>query len=128
MIHNGIEYGLMQAYAEGFELMHASPYKVDSRRRRRAVESGLRRSLVAAGIAARALAEDGELSSAEGLRRGLWRRTLDDRRSIDRSVPLPVITAALYTRFRSPLGHTRSPNGCSPRCAIQFAATVKKTS
>src|SRR5215510_14831032 len=29
MIHNGIEYGLMQAYAEGFELMHASPYKLD---------------------------------------------------------------------------------------------------
>jgi 6-phosphogluconate dehydrogenase len=29
MIHNGIEYGLMQAYAEGFELMHASAYDID---------------------------------------------------------------------------------------------------
>ena len=35
MIHNGIEYGLMQAYAEGFELMHASDVPDRSRRRRR---------------------------------------------------------------------------------------------
>ena len=38
MIHNGIEYGLMQAYAEGFELMHASDYR--DRPRRRSPRSG----------------------------------------------------------------------------------------
>ncbi len=48
MIHNGIEYGLMQAYAEGFELMHESPYKIDLARRRRPLEPRQRRAIVAA--------------------------------------------------------------------------------
>ena len=49
MVHNGIEYGLMQAYAEGFEIMHASEYAARPRRHRRAVDARLRRPLVAAG-------------------------------------------------------------------------------
>src|SRR6267142_3655134 len=62
MIHNGIEYGLMQAYAEGFELMHASPYKIDLA----AVASlWMHGSVVRSWLlelAARALAEDPDLS------------------------------------------------------------------
>jgi 6-phosphogluconate dehydrogenase len=101
MIHNGIEYGLMQAYAEGFELMHASPYKVDLG----AVAALWGRGSVVRSwlleLVARALAEDGDLTALEGYVEdsGEGRWTLLE--GIERSVPLPVITAALFTRFRS---------------------------
>jgi 6-phosphogluconate dehydrogenase len=101
MIHNGIEYGLMQAYAEGFELMHESPYTIDLR-----AVAGLwnHGSVVRSWLlelAARALAEDSDLSGLKGYVEdsGEGRWTLHE--GIDRGVPLPVMTAALYTRFRS---------------------------
>jgi len=101
MIHNGVEYGLMQAYAEGFELMHASPYKVDLA----AVASlWMHGSVVRSWLlelAARALEQDADLSALEGYVEdsGEGRWTLHE--AIERGVPLPVITAALFTRFRS---------------------------
>jgi 6-phosphogluconate dehydrogenase len=101
MVHNGIEYGLMQAYAEGFELMHESPYKVDL-----AAVSALwnHGSVVRSWLlelAARALAEDRDLSELEGYVEdsGEGRWTLQE--AIERGVPQPVLTAALFTRFRS---------------------------
>ncbi len=101
MIHNGIEYGLMQAYAEGFELMHASEYAIDL-----GAVAGLwnHGSVVRSWLlelAARALAEDGDLSKLKGYvdDSGEGRWTLHE--AIDRGVPLPVMTAALFTRFRS---------------------------
>ena len=101
MIHNGIEYGLMQAYAEGFELMHASPYGIDLAKvaalwmNGSVVRSWLRE------LAARALARDRDLASLKGFVEdsGGGRWTLHE--AIDRGVSLPVITAALFTRFRS---------------------------
>jgi len=101
MIHNGVEYGLMQAYAEGFELMHASPYKIDLA----AVASlWMHGSVVRSWLlelAARALQQDADLSALEGYVEdsGEGRWTLHE--AIERAVPLPVITAALFTRFRS---------------------------
>ena len=101
MIHNGIEYGLMQAYAEGFELMHASPYKLDLG----AIASLWRHGSVVRSwlldLTARALAEDRELSTLKGYvdDSGEGRWTIQD--AIERAVPLPVITAAVFTRFRS---------------------------
>ncbi|HEY2907893.1 MAG TPA: decarboxylating 6-phosphogluconate dehydrogenase [Vicinamibacterales bacterium] len=101
MIHNGIEYGLMQAYAEGFELMHESPYQIDLA----AVASlWLKGSVVRSWLlelTARALAENADLSGLEGYVEdsGEGRWTLHE--GIDRSVPMPVLTAALFTRFRS---------------------------
>jgi len=101
MIHNGIEYGLMQAYAEGFELMHQSGYTIDL-----GAVAGLwnHGSVVRSWLlelAARALAEDGDLTALTGhvddSGEGRW--TLHE--GIDRGVPLPVMTAALFTRFRS---------------------------
>jgi 6-phosphogluconate dehydrogenase len=101
MIHNGIEYGMMQAYAEGFELMHASEYRVDLA----AVAAlwnhgGVVRSWLLE-LTARALSEDGDLATLEGYVEdsGEGRWTLTE--GIDRAVPLPVLTAALFTRFRS---------------------------
>ena len=101
MIHNGIEYGLMQAYAEGFELMHESDYKIDIA----AVASLWSHGSVVRSwlleLAARALAEDADLSALTGYVEdsGEGRWTLHE--AIDRGVPLPVMTAALFTRFRS---------------------------
>src|SRR3954452_6893271 len=101
MIHNGIEYGLMQAYAEGFELMQASDYGVDVGK---VASLWMHGSVVRSWLlelAARALAEDPDLAKLEGYvdDSGEGRWTLHE--GIDRAVPLPVMTAALYTRFRS---------------------------
>jgi 6-phosphogluconate dehydrogenase len=101
MIHNGIEYGLMQAYAEGFELMHASPYELDLG----AIASLWTHGSVVRSwlldLTARALAEDHDLSTLKGhvddSGEGRW--TIQE--AIERAVPLPVITAAVFTRFRS---------------------------
>jgi 6-phosphogluconate dehydrogenase len=101
MIHNEIEYGLMQAYAEGFELMHASPYKLDLA----AIASLWTHGSVVRSwlldLTARALAEDPDLSTLKGYvdDSGEGRWAINE--AIERAVPLPVITASVFTRFRS---------------------------
>lgn len=128
MVHNAIEYGLMQAYAEGFELMHESEFKIDL-----GAVAGLwnHGSVVRSWLlelAARALAEDADLSGLEGYVEdsGEGRWTLHE--AIDRGVPLPVTSAALFTRFRS-----RTDNPFSERLLAalrnQFGGhAVKKSS
>jgi 6-phosphogluconate dehydrogenase len=101
MIHNGIEYGLMQAYAEGFELMHESQYAIDLA----AVSAVWNHGSVVRSwlleLIARALAEDPQLKElrayVDDSGEGRW--TVQE--GIDRAVPLPALTAALFTRFRS---------------------------
>jgi 6-phosphogluconate dehydrogenase len=101
MIHNGIEYGLMQAYAEGFELMHASEYRLDVA----AIAAlWMHGSVVRSwllDLTARALAENPELAGIKGYVEdsGEGRWTLHE--GVDRGVGLPVLTAALFNRFRS---------------------------
>jgi 6-phosphogluconate dehydrogenase len=102
MIHNGIEYGLMQAYAEGFEILHASDYKVDLGaiselwNHGSVVRSWL---LELATLAFRSNGED--LANLKGwvADSGEGRWTVQE--AIDRDVPAPIITLALQTRFRS---------------------------
>jgi 6-phosphogluconate dehydrogenase len=101
MIHNGIEYGLMQAYAEGFELMEASDYGLDLAAIARL---WMRGSVVRSWLlelAGDALAADPRLSGlkpwVEDSGEGRW--TVED--AITKAVPAPVITAALFARFRS---------------------------
>lgn len=101
MVHNGIEYGLMQAYAEGYELLSASdlvtdvPGTLKAWSRGTVVRSWLLDLLVAALEADPALGsiDDWVADSGEG------RWTVDE--AIDRAVPLPVISAALFARFAS---------------------------
>ena len=101
MIHNGIEYGLMQAYAEGFELMASSAYEIDLAAVSRLWNHGSVVRSWLLELAARALAEDPKLAHlrayVEDSGEGRW--TLQE--AIDRSVPMPVLTASLFTRFRS---------------------------
>jgi len=101
MIHNGIEYGLMQAYAEGFELMSASPYDLDLPAIATLWNQGSVVRSWLLELAASALAEDPRL---EGLKpyvedSGEGRWTVED--AVEKAVPAPVITASLYARFRS---------------------------
>ena len=101
MIHNAIEYGLMQAYAEGFHLMHEGPYPIDEA----AVASlWLHGSVVRSWLlelTARALEEDPHLEHLEAYvdDSGEGRWTMHE--AIDRAVPMPALMAALATRFRS---------------------------
>jgi 6-phosphogluconate dehydrogenase len=110
MIHNGIEYGLMQAYAEGFELFRAAsltpPPGEDAYKLPLAdiAEVWRRGSVVGSwllDLIAQALARDEKLDSFEGhvSDSGEGRWTLET--AIEESVPMPVIAAALFTRFRS---------------------------
>jgi len=107
MIHNGIEYGLMQAYAEGFEIMHASEYPLDLAAVAKAWTNGtVIRSwlLELLGLAFEQRGEDlGEIrgwvaDSGEG------RWTVQE--AIDLDVPATVITLSLMTRFRSRQGES----------------------
>jgi 6-phosphogluconate dehydrogenase len=101
MVHNGIEYGLMQAYAEGYELLRAADLVTDvagtlkAWSRGTVVRSWLLDLLVAA------LEEDPDLAAVddwvEDSGEGRW--TVDE--AIDLAVPLPVISAALFARFSS---------------------------
>jgi 6-phosphogluconate dehydrogenase len=101
MVHNGIEYGLMQAYAEGFELLERSEYKVDVA----AVASlWMQGSVVRSWLlelTARALAEDPTLSELKGYVEDSGEGRWTVQEALERAVPMPVITAALFTRFRS---------------------------
>ncbi|MGH3593893.1 MAG: phosphogluconate dehydrogenase (NAD(+)-dependent, decarboxylating) [Pseudonocardiaceae bacterium] len=101
MVHNGVEYGLMQAYAEGFELLEAAdvvtdvPAVLKAWRRGTVVRSWLLDLLVAA------LDNDPELAQLRGwvADSGEGRWTVEE--AINHSVPAPVISAALFARFAS---------------------------
>jgi 6-phosphogluconate dehydrogenase len=101
MVHNGIEYGLMQAYAEGFDLLHASPFALDLAGIAELWNHGSVVRSWLLELTARALAADADLSELTGhvddSGEGRWML----REGIERAVPLPVLTAALFTRFRS---------------------------
>ena len=101
MIHNGIEYGLMQAYAEGFELLHKSEYKLNLPQIANLWMQGsvVRSWLLELG--ASALEQDPHLEQIKGYVEdsGEGRWTIQD--AIDKDVPAPIITMSLFTRFRS---------------------------
>ena len=101
MVHNGTEYRLMQGYAEGYELMAKSEYRLDLSR---IADLWLQGSVVRSWLlelAASALKEDPRLEKLKGYVQdsGEGRWMVAD--AIDKDVPVPTLTAALFTRFRS---------------------------
>jgi 6-phosphogluconate dehydrogenase len=101
MVHNGIEYGLMQAYAEGFELMSKSEYQLDLPK---VASLWMQGSVVRSWLlelTAGLLAEDPHLSKLVGQVQdsGEGRWMIDD--ALEKNVPVPTLTTALFTRFRS---------------------------
>ena len=102
MVHNGIEYGLMQAYAEGFEILHASEYPLDLAAISEAWMHGTVIRSWLLELAGRAFSEHGaDLGDIRGwvADSGEGRWTVQE--AIDRDVPAPIITLSLQMRFRS---------------------------
>ncbi len=101
MVHNGIEYGLMQAYAEGWELMMATdvvtdvPAVISSWQTGTVIRSWLLDLMV------NALKEDDDLSELRGYAEDSGEGRWTVEAAVDHAVPLPVITAALFARFGS---------------------------
>ncbi|MBQ10084.1 MAG: 6-phosphogluconate dehydrogenase (decarboxylating) [Planctomyces sp.] len=102
MVHNGVEYGLMQAYAEGFEIMEAKKeFDLDLGQ----IAEGWRYGSVVRSwlleLAAAALVEDPKLESLEAYVEDSGEGRWTVQESIDLAVPAPVITASVQARFRS---------------------------
>jgi 6-phosphogluconate dehydrogenase len=102
MIHNGIEYGLLQAYAEGYEILHASKdFKLDLQQisavwnRGSVVRSWLNE------LAERAFKKDADLAALKGYVEDSGEGRWTVQEAIDLDVPAPVITLSLLARFRS---------------------------
>jgi 6-phosphogluconate dehydrogenase len=101
MVHNGIEYGMMQAYAEGFELLSKSEYRLDLAR---IADLWVQGSVVRSWLlelTAGALARDPRLEGLKGFvaDSGEGRWMIAD--ALEKNVPVPALTAAIFTRFRS---------------------------
>jgi len=101
MVHNGIEYALMQGYAEGFEIMKTAPFPLDLHGiasiwgRGSVVRSWLLELLESA------LSQDSDLKGIKGWVEDSGEGRWTVQASIDQSVPAPVITLSLQARFRS---------------------------
>lgn len=103
MIHNGIEYAMMEAYAEGFELLHSSPYgeNIDFSKL-----AGLwnRGSVIRSWLlelAEKAFAQDPGLSQIKGYVEDSGEGRWTVKEAVDMGVPTPVIALSLFERFRS---------------------------
>jgi 6-phosphogluconate dehydrogenase len=115
MIHNGIEYGLMQAYAEGFDIFRnanspelAADYRFELNLRDIA-EVWRRGSVVGSwllDLTAMALLEDPTLSNFSGFVHDSGEGRWTVMAAVEEAVPADVLTSALYTRFRSRQEHT----------------------
>jgi 6-phosphogluconate dehydrogenase len=115
MVHNGIEYGMMQAYAEGFDILRNKSLKTLPEDERFALnlpdisEVWRRGSVVSSwllDLTASAFAKDADLSKFSGYvdDSGEGRWTIEA--ALEEAVPAEVLTSALYTRFRSRQEHT----------------------
>jgi len=102
MIHNGIEYGMLQAYAEGYEILHASrDFKLDLHKIAAVWNHG---SVVRSWLnelAEKAFEKDTDLSDLRGYVEDSGEGRWTVQEAIDLDVPAPVITLSLLTRLRS---------------------------
>ena len=115
MVHNGIEYGLMQAYAEGFDILRNAvsqdlPEEYRYNFNVADVAEVWRRGSVVSSwlldLTAMALAEDPTLSNYTGVVQDSGEGRWTIMAAIEEAVPADVLTASLYTRFRSRQDHT----------------------
>jgi len=101
MVHNGIEYGLMQAYAEGWELLEATDIVTDVRKVFESWQQGTVIRSWLLDLAVRALDDDEHLEKLRGFAQDSGEGRWTVQAAVDHAVPLPVITAALFARFAS---------------------------
>jgi 6-phosphogluconate dehydrogenase len=115
MVHNGIEYGIMQAYGEGFDIMRNANSKSLPEGHQYQLDLGeiaelWRRGSVVSSwlldLTAIALAEDPDLKSYTGYVEDSGEGRWTIMAAIEEAVPADVLAAALYVRFRSRQDHT----------------------
>ncbi len=101
MVHNAIEYGMLEAYGEGFELMHQSEFGLDLHELARLWNQGSVVRSWLLELTEAALARDPKLDKIRGYVEdsGEGRWSITD--SVERGVPMPAIALSLYARFRS---------------------------
>ncbi len=101
MVHNGIEYGMMQAYAEGFEILEKSPFDLNSPAISKVWQYGsvIRSWLLE--LLENALREDPKLEQLEAFVQDSGEGRWTVQAAIDFDVPAPVITQSLFARFQS---------------------------
>ena len=101
MVHNAIEYGMLEAYGEGFELMHQSEFGLDLHQLARLWNQGSVVRSWLLELTESALARDPKLDKIRGYVEdsGEGRWSITD--SVERGVPMPAIALSLYARFRS---------------------------
>ncbi|GAB7002551.1 decarboxylating 6-phosphogluconate dehydrogenase [Nocardioides sp. AN3] len=101
MVHNGIEYGMMQSLAEGWELLERAPLVTDVRDVFKSWKHGTVIRSWLLDLAVRALEDDEHLDATRGYAddSGEGRWTIEA--ALDHAVPLPAITSAMYARFAS---------------------------
>jgi len=101
MVHNGIEYGLMQAYAEGLEILEKSPFSPDLHKVTKLWNQGSVVRSWLLELAEDAFQKDPHLDSIKGWvdDSGMGRWTV--QAAIDENVPAPILTLSLLSRFRS---------------------------
>jgi len=101
MVHNGIEYAMMQAYAEGWELLEKVDSVTDVREVFRSWQDGTVIRSWLLDLAVNALDEDEHLDKLKGFAQDSGEGRWTVEAAIDNSVPLPAITASLFARFAS---------------------------
>ena len=101
MVHNGIEYGMMQSFAEGWELLEASDLVTDVAGCFKSWRSGTVIRSWLLDLLVRALEDDADLSELRGYAQDSGEGRWAVQAAVEHAVPLPVITAALYARFAS---------------------------
>jgi 6-phosphogluconate dehydrogenase len=102
MVHNGIEYGMMQAYAEGFEILHASEYPLDLEGIAKAWQYGTVIRSWLLELAGRAFEQNGtDLADIAGWVEDSGEGRWTVQEALDLDVPAAVITLSLMTRYRS---------------------------
>jgi 6-phosphogluconate dehydrogenase len=101
MVHNGIEYGMMQAYAEGWELLEAAGLVTNVREAFRSWQQGTVIRSWLLDLLVRALDDDEHLEKLRGYAEDSGEGRWTVEAAVSHAVPLPVITASLFARFSS---------------------------
>ncbi|HKB48665.1 MAG TPA: decarboxylating 6-phosphogluconate dehydrogenase [Ktedonobacterales bacterium] len=101
MVHNGVEYGMLQAYGEGFEIIEKSPFQPDLREVTRVWQNGSVVRSWLLDLAALAFANDPTLVDIKGYVEDSGEGRWTVQAAIDENVPAPVITLSLLQRFVS---------------------------
>ncbi|GAA3213063.1 phosphogluconate dehydrogenase (NAD(+)-dependent, decarboxylating) [Actinocorallia longicatena] len=101
MVHNGIEYGMMQSFAEGYELIKASGVVTNVPETFRSWQEGTVIRSWLLDLLNNALKEDPDLADIRGYAQDSGEGRWTIQAAVDHAVPLPAITASLYARFSS---------------------------